>query len=306
MERSMTSSDVREVAEGFQASTQRGFARLKDERARNVYGIAIAALDHSRLEGAQRDFEMLSGDPANKGVPKIEDLPRQLELASAVAVSWQLSDSAPLKILGLGRSVTHLLYCAKSLGHDVTVATAHNPVHDRLMALYGLDHFAQKRGSDVPNGKFDVIVSGNLFHASDDRWAAFFRPLMPVLEDDGRLMVTVLRRPMPDRGFDPARTLAMFEQLGAEVSRRDFSARLTRQQMASLIKSIPRQPRLTAVAAEAAPSIVPDAAGALNTPPAASAVRPVANKPSGATIVAIVTGAAVVLIAAAWWFWTHR
>jgi hypothetical protein len=287
----------------FQARIEQSLARIKDERVRAVFGLAIASLDPAKLENAQKEFEALSKQGADKDAVRVADIPRRLEVASPLAVAWDLADSAPLKILGIGRGSTHLLCCAKALGHRATVAMTTNPAHDRLMALYGLDHFVQKRASDVPNSTFEIVVSANHTYASTDRWAAFFRPLMPVMAPEGRLILTVLGKPVPERGFDPETVLSMFEQLGARVSRNEFSVTLNKQQMASLIGSVPRVAATPVDAPRERAAQQPNAAGVADT----SSPHDFQTMPTGKLIparnIAILAAAAVLAIAAVLWMW---
>lgn len=251
----------------FDRAIEVTLARIQGDRLAIIVQMAHASLDADALDDLQRQLEALPADSRLKTGLNLLGLPRYWAVAASQVAALDLDRLSPLRVLGVGRAVGHFLFCAKALHHQVTAASPSHEVYDKLMTLYGIPCLSRSRGNELPDDEFHVIAAGNQVHGSEQAWLNFLRPLGARLTGDGHVFLTLFKHPAPARSYVPEVALAMFERIGAQVSRDEMLVLLKKDQIerwdSAPIAAPTIAPSPTVV--EAVPAVAPTDAAAVET-----------------------------------------
>lgn len=213
----------RSAAEEFNTCMDAVLAHVPEGRLRIALQIVAASLGAGNLEDLEHELGKLPEQLALKKTFGFDRLARQIVAVGRQLIALDLDRTTPLRILGIGWPTITVLFAAKSLGHDAIVSCTAHGENDRLLRLYDVPRHEPLAPGDLPEGPFDLIISpGTLRLGTKRGWAGFAQSLAMKLSDDGRVFVTMSRRPYPKVAYHPDVAISNLARLGARVSSKDY------------------------------------------------------------------------------------
>jgi len=245
------------AAAEFDACLEQVLAHTPDQRTQIILQMMAASVDADKLGQLQQHLAKLPDNSPEKNAISFQRIAEQFAGAVQQVVALDLDRTTPLKILGIGRATSTLLFCAKSMGHDGIMACGNHAVNNWLLRLYRLPRFEPKKPADLPEGQFDLIVSsGNLSLGTKRGWADFALPLAARLKDGGRIFVVLPKEANPKRNYYPDIVISKLAQIGTRVSSKGLFVLLDK----NMIKKFEaEQPKVEAPAEPPAPPTAPAA-----------------------------------------------
>jgi hypothetical protein len=210
---------VNSASARFGSLVEDALARLTDERFQIALQIVVSSIDPRSLDRLQTHLDKFPDNSPKKNAVDIARIVGQLASVTPQIVALDLDRSTPLRILGIGRATTSVLFSAKCFGHSAVLAGRLNFVTNLLLELYEMSSEVSQAPSELPDGSFDMIISyGGPNLSTKHAWAAFTLPLASKLTENGRIFVALPKEANAKKNYYPDLVLAKLAHMGARVS----------------------------------------------------------------------------------------